>query len=76
MKTKLKKLNKKTENVFRSSEVGALLERMEGKIDAIAEGQTIIKDELRDFKEETRDSFSKFFAGEPMANCYSDTIIL
>ena len=51
-KLKSKKMDKKTEQMFRASEVGSLIEHLEGKFDAVAEGQTILQEELREFKEE------------------------
>ncbi len=60
-KKKFKKMDKKIERMFRASEVGALIEHLEGKFDAVAEGQTILQEELREFKDETAINFKKLF---------------
>lgn len=54
-------MDKKTEQMFRASEVGALIEHLEGKFDAVAEGQTMLQEELRGFKEETASNFEVLF---------------
>lgn len=57
MKLKLKKLTKKSERVFKESEVLVVLENMDDNMKLLAEGQAQINKELQDFQESVNDNF-------------------
>ncbi len=66
MKPKLKKINKKTEKVFKESDVAAILENMNDNILILAEGQETLRQEMHreinelreEMREEMREGFS------------------
>ena len=47
MKTQLKKLDKKTEELFKASSVAVLLEHLNDTMQVIAEGQVTLREEMR-----------------------------
>lgn len=67
MKPKLKKLNKKTEKVFKESDVAALLENMNDNIVILAEGQQTLREEMHrgmeELKQELRSEFKYEIGG-------------
>ena len=54
---KIKKLNPEIRKVFNESQVGALLENLDGSIKILAEGQDLLRCGVEDFKKETKNRF-------------------
>jgi len=52
MKTKLKKMDKKTEELFKASSVAVLLENMNDNIKILAEGQMSLREEIGNLRGE------------------------
>jgi predicted nucleic acid-binding Zn-ribbon protein len=58
MKTKLKKMDKKTEELFKASSVAVLLENMNDNIKILAEGQLSLREEMHRNTDDLRGEIS------------------